>query len=79
MENTQDPMDMKPEDVKKTGKPKRYYNPLYRAKFRNQPCMCGSGKKTKKCHGKNHEMNQAEYDELNEFHKKQFGVPMRSM
>lgn len=57
-------------------KPKRYFNPLNKSKFRNKPCMCGSGKKTKACHGKTSQMNQAQYDEMNEIHKKQFGVPM---
>jgi hypothetical protein len=27
-------------------------NPYYSGSIRNVPCICGSGKKTKKCHGK---------------------------
>lgn len=28
-----------------------YRNPLFKGELRNEPCPCGSGKKTKKCHG----------------------------
>lgn len=28
-----------------------YFNPLSAGKYRNNPCVCGSGKKIKKCHG----------------------------
>lgn len=31
---------------------KSTYNPLYSSELRNKPCICGSGKKVKKCHGK---------------------------
>jgi hypothetical protein len=30
----------------------RYRNPLSLGKVRNDPCICGSGKKIKKCHGR---------------------------
>lgn len=30
---------------------KSTYNPLYSSELRNKQCICGSGKKVKKCHG----------------------------
>jgi hypothetical protein len=31
---------------------KSTHNPLYSSELRNKPCICGSGKKVKKCHGR---------------------------
>lgn len=38
-------------------------NPLYIPKFGNRPCVCGSGKKMKKCHGKEYAITKEEYEE----------------
>lgn len=40
---------MKRDEPKRLGK---YFNPLSNGKYRNNLCVCGSGKKIKKCHGK---------------------------
>ena len=45
-------------------KPKRYANALAGGTYRNQKCICGSGKKTKKCHGVKLIINQEEKDEI---------------
>ncbi len=42
---------------------KRYINPLAQGTLRNKPCICGSGKKIKRCHGQDmavsvHKLNQ---------------------
>lgn len=42
----------------------KYRNPLADSKFRNKLCICGSGKKTKKCHGKNYIISKLEALEL---------------
>ena len=31
-----------------------YRNPMAHGAYRNHPCICGSGKKMKKCHGKDY-------------------------
>lgn len=67
-----DPRPNKPKEPK--DKAPRYQNPLARGKYRNDPCVCGSGKKVKKCHGVKHALSKAELDEtidmINNFNKR---------
>lgn len=52
----------------KTEKPKRevmYKNPLAKGKYRNTPCICGSGKKIKKCHGRDNAIDVLKLNEIN--------------
>ena len=41
-----------------------YFNPLSDGKYRNSNCICGSGKKIKKCHGKERLLIRIDYDEV---------------
>lgn len=41
-----------------------YRNPLYASEYRNMPCPCLSGKKVKKCHGREYSVKKDEYDEI---------------
>lgn len=43
---------------------KRYRNPLARGKYRNDPCVCGSGKKVKNCHGKESSVSLTELENI---------------
>ena len=43
---------------------KRYPNPLASGKFRNAPCVCGSGKKVKKCCGINYVVSEEKRKEI---------------
>lgn len=42
----------------------RYFNPLSNGSNRNRPCVCGSGKKIKKCHGVKSSVTKDEFDEI---------------
>lgn len=42
----------------------KFKNPLHSGKYRNNPCPCGSGKKNKKCHGKNSTMTEGEREDF---------------
>lgn len=42
----------------------RYFNPLSNGSNRNRPCVCGSGKKIKKCHGVESSVSKDEYDRI---------------
>lgn len=62
--------DAKPDQVDKPKdeKPKKvamYVNPLAKGKYRNAPCVCGSGKKIKKCHGRDHAIDVLKLNEIN--------------
>lgn len=52
----------------------KYFNPLAAGEYRNNPCVCGSGKKIKKCHGKERKVSLDERREIvrmvNEFNIK---------
>lgn len=39
-------------------------NPLNKGIYRNMLCPCGSGKKSKKCHGQNLVISKDEYDHI---------------
>ena len=39
----------------------QYRNPLAKSAFNNKACLCGSGKKVKKCCGKNRSVSKKEY------------------
>ena len=39
-------------------------NPLNKGIYRNMLCPCGSGKKSKKCHGQNLVIQKDEYDHI---------------
>lgn len=41
-----------------------YFNPLSDGKYRNASCLCGSGKKIKKCHGKERLIFKHEHNEV---------------
>lgn len=45
---------------------KLYANPLYIGALRNQPCICGSGKKIKQCHGQARTLQAEEAKALSE-------------
>ena len=45
-------------------KPAKYKNPIAKGKYRNNPCVCGSGKKIKKCHGMKEVISKDEYDQI---------------
>ena len=47
----------------------RFINPLNKGKFRNTLCICNSGKKTKKCHGRDKIINKDQLDEIVKIHK----------
>lgn len=42
-----------------------YVNPLVKGKLRNMVCICGSGKKVKKCHGRDHAIDVLKLNEIN--------------
>lgn len=50
------------------------FNPLNKGSNRNMPCVCGSGKKVKKCHGIKTALTYTEYNQIvkwiNEFNVK---------
>lgn len=52
----------KVEEKPPVDKDARYRNPLRDGKLRNLKCLCGSGKKIKKCHGR----DSLSFDEANE-------------
>lgn len=47
-----------------------YRNPLNKSKMRNQPCPCGSGKKTKKCHGQDYAVPKSHREDFLEAKRK---------
>lgn len=53
-----------PPDVKKEMSLMLYDNPIHRGRYRNHPCVCGSGKKMKKCHGESQKLRSDEYHEV---------------
>ncbi len=55
-------------EVKKAEESHKYINPLYAGKLRNKPCICSSGKKMKKCHGRNRVISHLEMEELKEIY-----------
>ncbi len=46
-----------------------YRNPLHNSKLRNKPCICGNGKKSKKCHGKEYAITKEQLDEIKVLNK----------
>lgn len=42
-----------------------YINPLYSGKLRNVMCICGSGKKIKRCHGRDFGIDVIMLNEIN--------------
>ena len=46
-------------------KPAKYFNRLASSKFRNDPCPCSSGKKIKKCHGRERTVTLQEFNDIN--------------
>lgn len=42
----------------------RYFNPIGSGKYRNMVCVCGSGKKIKKCHGSKHSVTKEEREDI---------------
>ena len=47
----------------------RFINPLANGNLRNKLCICGSGKKVKKCHGRDKVINKDKLDEIIKIHK----------
>jgi uncharacterized protein YajQ (UPF0234 family) len=45
---------------------KLYRNPLHAGALRNQGCICGSGKKIKRCHGQKYAILKDEAKEINQ-------------
>lgn len=43
---------------------KRKHNPLHKGKMRNYPCICGSEKKMKHCHGKDASVSDFMFEEI---------------
>lgn len=41
-----------------------YRNPVAKGEYRNHPCICGSGKKMKKCHGANYAITADEHQDI---------------
>jgi hypothetical protein len=41
-----------------------FRNKLVKGELRNKPCICGSGKKMKKCHGANYVLNKEEVADI---------------
>jgi len=41
-----------------------FNNPLSAGALRNQPCVCGSGKKIKHCHGVKRNVSKSECDDI---------------
>lgn len=60
-------MDTRPKEVEAIN-PKAinsmYRNPLAAGVNRNIPCPCGSGKKTKKCHGRDYSVTRGIHDNI---------------
>lgn len=46
-----------------------YLNPLCKGEHRNKKCICGSGEKLKKCHGKKRLISKVELDDILELIK----------
>lgn len=44
--------------------PKKFRNPLSQGVYRNMQCICNSGKKVKKCHGKEYALTAVEHNEI---------------
>lgn len=49
---------------------KLYRNPLTKGRYRNNPCVCGSGKKMKQCHGSQRVISRSEMIEVSEMVRK---------
>lgn len=47
-----------------------YGNPYAKGAYRNAPCICGSGKKMKKCHGGERLVSEKELKELYDIDRK---------
>lgn len=58
-------MDDKPKEKEVNSRAAKYVNPLGKGKLRNMICICGSGKKVKKCHGKDHAVDSLMLNEIN--------------
>jgi hypothetical protein len=43
---------------------KMHDNPMAKGSYRNHPCICGSGKKMKHCHGQERQLRSDEFDEV---------------
>ena len=43
---------------------KQYRNPLSGGNLRNKICLCGSGKKVKRCHGKDYAIDVIKHNEI---------------
>jgi hypothetical protein len=41
-----------------------FRNPMAHGQYRNHPCICGSGKKMKKCHGKEYAITAEELEAI---------------
>jgi uncharacterized protein YecA (UPF0149 family) len=52
--------------LKEMIKPKLYRNPLHIGCLRNKPCVCGSGKKIKQCHGQKYAIPHEEAKAISE-------------
>ena len=49
---------------------RRFTNTLSKGQYRNKPCICGSGKKAKRCHGMKSSITLQEAEELDEIIRK---------
>lgn len=47
----------------------KFFNSLSEGKLRNELCICGSGKKVKKCHGKDRLVTFEQKNEISELMK----------
>lgn len=54
------------EILEKIFKPKLYRNPLHNGALRNQICICGSGKKIKRCHGQQYAIPETDAKAINQ-------------
>jgi len=52
--------------LKEAAKPKLFRNPLHMGAIRNKPCICGSGKKIKQCHGEKYAILEEEAKAISE-------------
>lgn len=61
--------------MKSINEPKLFRNPLHIGSLRNRPCLCGSGKKIKQCHGQKYGVSLDDAKAINqmvaEYGKKQ--------
>lgn len=60
-----DKKDTTDNETEKKTPPGLYRNPLNKSKLRNMPCICGSGKKIKKCHGIDYGIDVLKLNEIN--------------